>query len=345
MALIETLEQQEDKARLLPATARVFAMTKDVKAAERYASALYDSGDVVGCLDFLQSVPEIVSQSPKLESLMAWSLYGCGEFAASRALLPAVGQHDPRNARMLSTNLAISSGDWESIQLSVENDWINRDDRRPIDLVAAAKLAIQVGSSRSKDLLREAVSRGSDDPEVLLGAYVCATEGGFEDSGDAFSWLSRAAELSGPDGPVQKITLEQIKERQPDWARHERDVSEAYIHSEMPAFLVAKSLNRSQISLLTLAALTNREELDARRRSWIPAFTGARAPDDLTGVSSVAIDVSALLNLELLGIPTTLATTRAPHRRYVNPGQVIYRVSTTHLIYSRLPWAGRRGRG
>ncbi|MDG2517809.1 esterase/lipase family protein [Lysobacter soli] len=302
MNLIEALERQEDKGRLLPATEKLFEMTKDVKAAERHAIALYDSSDVVSCLTFLQSIPEIVSQSQKLQSLMAWSLYGSGEFAAARSLLPAMTLQDPYNARTLATNLAISSGDWESIQRSVEDDWANREDRRPIDLVAAAKLAVQIGSSRSKDLLREAVRKGVDDPAVLLGAYVCATEGGFEDSGEAFEWLSRAAELSGPNGPVQKMTLEQVKERQPDFVRRERDVSEAYAHAEMPAFLVAKSLNRSQSSLVTLAALTNRDELDARRRSWIPAFSGARAPDDMIAVRSVAIDVSALLNLELLGL-------------------------------------------
>ena len=115
-------------------------------------------------------------------------------------------------------------------------------------------------------------------------------------------WLHRAAELSGDDGPILKVTLDDVLDLKPEWDRQESETWQLLNRGEVPMFLAAKSLNKSLISLMLFPAWANLSESDPRRRNGIPAYSGKRqiAPFDAGG--TVGIDATALLTLSFLNL-------------------------------------------
>ena len=136
---------------------------------------------------------------------------------------------------------------------------------------------------------------------ILAGCYHVASAAGWEGSVEVHHWIERAAELSGGDGPVQAMSLEQIFERKPDWERRESTVWELLEKGETPVFIAGQLLNRSLLSLYLMPALNNLNEADVRKRSMIYAFSGARGKAKVTP-AIVAMDGTALISAEFLDL-------------------------------------------
>jgi hypothetical protein len=194
-------------------------------------------------------------------------------------------------------------GDWASLSAYIASEYQNRYDRSAHDLMGAAQLALHIGSSHAKDLVFAAAAKANNDAAILAGAYFVATSAGWEDDHQVFQWLERAAELSGDDGPLQRMSLKDILDRKPEWDRRESDTSRLLAQGQIPIFMAAQSLNQTLIDLTTFPALANLSETDPRRRSAIPAYSGKRVPQqfDLSG-KTVALDATALLTLSFLKI-------------------------------------------
>ena len=137
----------------------------------------------------------------------------------------------------------------------MEDEWSARSNRTALDLLRAGQIAGHIDAARGEELVREAASRAGDDPAVLAGCFHVASAAGWEGSVEVHRWIERAAELSGGDGPVQAMTLEEIFDRKPDWERRESTAWDLLEKGETPVFVAGQLLNRSVAKSLSDACV------------------------------------------------------------------------------------------
>ena len=302
--LVAELEEHQCWDDLCEFGMRLFEQTRSLTDAERIVRAFSNTHQSKALIDFLQSNPDQLEQSKHLKMSYAWALYSEGVLLESRQKLHELSdQADSANYRTLLVNLGIAMGDWNSLSAYIVNEYQNRNDRTASDLIGAAKLALHIGSPHAKDLVFEAASKAADDASILATAYFTATNAGWETDPGVFQWLEKAAEISDHDGPLQRMSFKDILDRKPELDRRESEIWQMLAQGKIPIFMAAQSLNRTLIDLTTFPALVNLPEIDPRRRSAIPAYSGKRIPQqvDVSG-KTVALDASALLTLSFLNI-------------------------------------------
>ena len=302
--LVAELEAHQHWDDLCKFGRRLFEETHSLNDAERLANAFNKTHRSEALVDFLRENIDLLSQSKHLRMSYAWGLYHEGAFLESRAVLAELRDEvGSTNYRALQVNLGIATGDWASLFAYVADEYRNRDNRSAQDLIGVARLALHLGSTQAKDLVFAAAAKADDDSAVLVAAYVIATSAGWENNPQVFHWLEKAAESSGDDGPLQRMSLKDILDRKPQWDRRESETWRLLAQGQIPIFLAAQSLNRTLIDLTTFPALANLTETDPRRRSAIPAYSGKRVPleFDVRG-KAVALDSTALLTLSFLKI-------------------------------------------
>ncbi|MBT3013593.1 MAG: HNH endonuclease [Candidatus Thiodiazotropha sp. (ex Lucina pensylvanica)] len=253
-------------------------------------------------VSFLKDHADLMNQSNHLRMSYTWGLYNEGALLESRTALAELDEDiGSPYYRQLQVNLGIATGDWASLTAYTANEYKNRSERSANDLIETAKLALHIGSPHAKDLVFEAAAKAEDDSAVLAEAYFVATKAGWEDESLVLQWLERAAELSGNDGPIKKMSLNEIVKRKPDWDRHEEDTWRLLAQGKVPIFLAAETLNRTLIDVTIFPALDNVTKTDPRRKVIIPAYSGKHEPSvfDIAG-KTVALDASALLTLSFL---------------------------------------------
>ena len=162
-------------------------------------------------------------------------------------------------------------------------------------------MAHDIGAARVVELVKEAAERGSDDPNVLAGCYHLATEVGWESSGAVHAWIQKAVSLSGAEGPVQAVSIEDLFARKPDWERRESSAWEMLEKGDAPLFAAGQLLNRTLLSLYLTPALGNLGESDVRRRGMVYAYSGARGKCKINP-NVVAMDATALVTAEFLDL-------------------------------------------
>ena len=283
---------------------RLFAETHSLRDAERLVNAFNNTNKSDLLVDFLNENFDLLAQSRHLKVSYAWGLYNEGALLEFRAALAELSDDAAGpNYRALQVNLGIAMGDWASLSNYIANEYQSRHDRSARDLIDAAQLAFHVASPHAKELVFEAAAKADGDAAILARAYFVATSAGWENDPDVFQWLEQAAELSGENGPIQKMNLKDILDQKPEWDRWTSDMWQWLEQGRIPIFMAAQSLNKTLINLTIFPALTNLSETDPRRRSAIPAYSGGRVPQrfDLTG-KKVALDATALLTLSFLNI-------------------------------------------
>lgn len=300
--LVIALEERQDWSRLVEFARLLFDLTHDLSDASRYAKALYKTDELEKLLDFFKDFPAFLAQRKDLQQLHCWTLFQLGLFAEARVSLRSLKSiNDNADCRRLTINIAIASGDWESLQTFVEEEWNARDIRSAEDILRAAKIAQMIRSSRSKELTFEASRKGAADPKVLIGCYGVASESGWEGSEEVAGWIQTAATLSDENGPIQLMSLKDIVDRQPGWEAHADQAWSMLTQGKAPMFAVARAVNRSLLSIFLVPALSNVDEPDVRKRVIIHAFSGARGYVS-TNPKSLTMDATALLNAEFLGV-------------------------------------------
>jgi pimeloyl-ACP methyl ester carboxylesterase len=315
--LVEYLLQKKDWERLTRYAKDLFRLTNSITDAETFVIALENSGKLDELELFLNEKGELVEKSNLLMTSWSWALYRAGRLAdASNVLGMLQSRRDDDRDRSLEVNIAIASGAWESLAEFVEKQWKNRDKRSAVELMRAARIAQAVSAPRAKDLMFAAIEAAPTNPEILMSGYMLATESGWESGGVVGSWLSTAAEHSSEEGPIRRVSLEEIVNSQPDWDRRVTDTSRQLVSGEMPIFLAAKTLNRTLVELVLANGIENIRQSDPRRRTVISAFSGARS---LTAVSGghVAMDATAILTIGRLGfldkLKNTFSSVSIPH--------------------------------
>ena len=304
VALVDELEIRKSWAELCEFGQILFQKTRSVTDAERLSNALTNTQENERVVELLKELPELREQSRTLQTFYCWSLYNEGYLLKTRSeLLKLEDEPDDRNYRALSVNLGIALGDWPSLSSFVAGEYQARDKRTAQDLIQTAQLAHHLGSPRAKDLTFAAAAKGDDDAGVLAAAYFLATTAGWEGDETVVQWLHKAAELSGDHGPIQRMTLEDLAGRKPDWDRREAETWQMLGRGDAPMFLVGGFLNKSLISLMLFPALTNLSERDPRRRAAIPAYSGKRHALKLNaGAMTVGMDATALITLSFLNV-------------------------------------------
>ena len=277
-------------------------LTGDLADARRFVISLYNIERHDEALNVLETYPALLTQDDALRFLRVQTLYESGRLNDALTALQELRQaNDSPEARQLQINLAVGSGDWESLQGFVEAEWNARADRTAIELLRAGQIAQHIGARRGKGLVQEAAHRSPDDPAILVNCYHAASAAGWENSSEVHQWMERAALRSGADGPVQIMAIEDIFKQQPDWERRESSAWDLLAKGEIPIFTAGRLLNRSLLSLYLLPALCNLDEPDVRRRPMIYAFSGSRGKHKVNpGI--VAMDATALITAEFLGL-------------------------------------------
>ena len=298
--LVQRLEEKKDWPRLVIYGYEYFKRTRGLIECRILAQALFETGDFNGVVELLDQHIELVQQSSYLAAIRAWSHFRLGDVRASRAALSTLrSRRDEANDRDLLVRLSIASGDWTSLGAFIEEEWERRTDRASAELLRAGQLAQQLGSARARELILEAASKANNDPEILAGCYWAAVKGGWED-GRVSAWIERAAELSGKDGPVRRMSMREMFDLHPEWQQRETKTWTQLQAGEIPIFVAASLLNRTLCELYLIPAISNAEMTDPRKRVSIYAYSGAR--EFFTGTAKTAgFDPTALLTLGVLG--------------------------------------------
>ena len=300
--LVTAYEEAEDWPNACEYGRKLLNVSGDLADARRYVIALYKIERHDKALRVMDAFPGLWAEDESLRLLRAQILFESGKLnEAAQALRTLRESSDSSESRQLQINLAVVSGDWESLQGFVEDEWNARSNRTAIDLLRAGQIAGHIGVARGKELVQEAASRAGDDPAILAGCFHVASAAGWEGSIEVHRWMERAAELSDGDGPVQVIAIEEIFQRKPDWERRESTAWDLLEKGETPVFVASQLLNRSLLSLYLMPALNNLNEPDVRRRSMIYAFSGARGKTKVTP-AVVAMDATALITAEFLDL-------------------------------------------
>lgn len=282
----------------------LFETTHDLEHAKRLVNALNRARMFEELVSFLRENTDILSQSKDLRMLYAWGLYYEGQFLESRAALEDISDETGSpNYCALQVNLGIATGDWPSLSAYIADEYRNRSEKSAQDLIRISQLALNLGLPQAKDFVIAAAAKANDDPAILATAYFIAIKAGWENDPQVFKWLEKAAELSGNDGPLQRMSMKDIFDQKPEWDRHESETWRLLSQGQVPIYLAARSLNRTLIDLTSFPALANLNETDPRRRGVIPAYSGKRVPleFDITR-KAVGLDATALLTLSFLKI-------------------------------------------
>jgi len=308
--LIRVLEERKNWREAVPYAEALYTRTGAIEDAVRVAIALNTTGDYRKLHAFLEGHLDMVRQSENLGTFWAWSLYREGKFNEARDVLKQLlTTRDDVNDRTLRVNLALASGEWHDLIAHTTLEWERRDQRTPAELMAAGQVAQAVNAPHARDLVTEAAKRAPDDPSILAAAYFHATNAGWEQNPITGQWLSRAAALSGEDGPLRSMSMKELVERKPEWDKRESSAWQKLNAGQIPMFGAAHMLGRSLLDFMLLSSLANMNEPDLRRRAIIYGYSGARPGFSVPKYERIALDLAAIITLARLNLLGTILST------------------------------------
>jgi hypothetical protein len=297
--LVDLLEARRAWSKLVPFAKLLFEQTHDSSALKRYVESLQRVGDCAEIEELYGRYPDMFDAGG-LMNAVAWARFRLGRLHDAQALLTRAGAEAAKDFR-LASNLGIGTGDWTALGALVEEQWAARDALDAAELLYAGQLAALAGSHRASDLVKAAAKKAGGHPAILVGCYVEATGGGWEDDPETHRWLHEALQNSGSDGPIKRVDLKSVLESAPAWNEREDKTWKGMTEGRLPIFAAGLALNRSLLSMFLVPALSNLSQSDPRRRSVVFAFSGAR-PAVETDARRIALDATSLLALSYLGI-------------------------------------------
>jgi hypothetical protein len=275
--LIDALEKAQLWRELLPYCENLFEASPSVEAYERLVRCLNELARYGDLLKLMSENQGFIDQSEYLTIIWAWTLYREGRFAEASAALARVSNENDANCRRLRVNIAVASGAWDELLNFCQDTWHNRDQYSAPELMDAARISTAVNGPHSRDLVTAATEKEPQNPNILAAAYFQATQAGWEQSPRVAGWLHRAAQLSGGDGPLKAVTMQEVLEKKPEWDKQAVMVWDLVKKGKIPNFAAGRALHRSMLEFYLLPSLANPAELDVRKRSIVFAYSGARA--------------------------------------------------------------------
>jgi hypothetical protein len=302
-ALVSELSERKADALLGPYAETLFAQTEDPALLALAAGAYSRGDDTVNFFRLVEAHPGILSKHVDLKQRYAWALMKRGELQAATTIADEFRAAKTRDLA-LEINLAIESGEWEKLAspLAAYLDEKERHDART--LIHAAQTALVSSYGPYRELVAAALGKKDVSAEVYLVAYSIGVESDLEDKDAAVSgWFRSAVELAGPDGPVQKVEMKELLDKQIEWSRHSRQVNDALMSGSVPLIVAAPQLHTTMVEALLGNFVRNVDEKDTRKRTLVPLFSGRRVPLRIETSKRIALDITTILvmgYLELL---------------------------------------------
>ncbi|HEC58760.1 MAG TPA: hypothetical protein ENI24_04240 [Methylophaga sp.] len=300
--LVDHIKNKLSHPKSLQYSLELFEKTKAVEDANTLVRTWSKLGNFKEIGSFLRQNQEFLSQSDVLQVHWAWTLYREGRLAESQTELKKLTtQEGQPYFKDLQINIAITSGDWESLQPIIENEWIKREQRSANELLTAGQLAKVVQSRRAKEFIIAAAGKDDNSAEVLMSAYLTANTMGWEDEPSTAQWLKDANNLSDESGPVHQMNLQDLYELIPKWRERDRKVWQALNDGSAPVSMIANQLNKSLTDFYLYPALLNINSGELISKTLIPAFSNTRSSKSISH-EIISLDRTSLLTLGYLGL-------------------------------------------
>ena len=281
----------------------LFDRTHSLEDAVQLANALNLAEKPAQTIKLLESNYDIVSLPVDLQMLYCWSLLQEGELLEARRKMAELSVNwEDENYRTLQVHLSVALEDSDSLSVALARGYRRTKNRSAQELLRAAGLSLSLNPRSAKRLLYAAAEKGNEDAHVLSQAYFLAVKAGWEADTKIASWLQRASDLSGEDGPLWSVTPSELLDMLPEWDRQELNIRKQLNRGEAPMFFAAQLLNRSLIKMILSPALANSAEHDLRRKIGVPTFSGQRGPSELVAGGKIGLDYTALLTLGFLDL-------------------------------------------
>jgi hypothetical protein len=303
-ALVAAFLAKEDYIGIAKYAELLFAVTQDPRDLAFAARAALRAGDGDAFIRIVEGHQGLQYRDSDLLRSYGWQLFRLGRLREASVVAGELEQKYPA-ARDLSLEFAIAldSGEWESLAGPLSAALEPTRGLDGLSLIRAAHLSQASGQGPLMDLVAAAVTKGEDDPHVLLGAYHLLVEQGLEeDRPEAGEWFRKALALSGPDGPVQSFELKDLLSQQTEWNEHTSKVSRGLMRGELPLVVAGPGLRTTVVDIVLRNLVRNTTLVDGRRRTAIPLFTGRRLPQPIGPIGAIALDITALLVLGWLGL-------------------------------------------
>ena len=300
---VDALQQARD-ARLPDFAHRLWQRRRRIDDAVTVADAFSWFGRDIELRDFLAGLGESVSLSPALTLHLAWIYYREGRLDDARELAQdlQVGDVGQPMLRQLRINLAIESGEWFSLGALYKEDLKQVERRSARQLLQSAALASTTGNPDGKLLLQAAADKAGNDAQIYVNAFDIAVRRGEDLDDTSVGWLNRAAELSGDDGPLRPGELRDLVAARDEGIERATQLDRMILTSEVTVAMAAKPLGTTLASIILERAAQNPNHPDARRRTYLPLYSGNRLSPALGDAKRIAIEPTALLVLQMLGL-------------------------------------------
>jgi tetratricopeptide (TPR) repeat protein len=309
-ALVSALVKKKDHIGIAKYAELLFVETKDPRDIALAAEAEMRAGNGDSFVRLCDANPFLKEQDVTFFRYYGWQLFRLGRLREAKQVTEQIRKSYPEHRDLqLEISIAIETGEWEFLADPLA---ATLDPSRNLDglaLIRAAQLSNASGQGALMDLISAAVTKASDDPNVLMGAYFLFVEQGLEEERpESHDWFQKALAASGPNGPIQRFEIKELLDQQVEWDRHVRFVSEKLMSGEFPLAVAAPGLRTTVVELVLRNLIRNSALTDGRRRVAIPLFSGRRLPEAIGSASSIALDITSLLVLGWLGLlPTVLA--------------------------------------
>jgi hypothetical protein len=302
--LLGALIQKKEHRAVGPYAEELFALTGNPHDIATAAQAYANAGDNDNFMRIVEAHPAIKRSDTGIERHYAWQLFHRGRMKEAAAAATELGRTASGRDLNLEVAIALETGDWETLAYPLAAFAEEAPKLTAGTLIQAAHLAQASGQGRLRDLIDAAVSKGGDDPNVLIGGYTLVLEEGLDErEQEAHDWFRRALDLSGPDGPVKQFELKDLLSQQAEWSDHSRTIGDAVARGEMPLLVAAPGLRTTLVDVLLGNLVRNAAAIDSRKRSAITNFSGRRgAPAPIGAVWRLGLDISAVMVLGWLGL-------------------------------------------
>ncbi|MER8663611.1 hypothetical protein NKH34_21010 [Mesorhizobium sp. M1148] len=302
--LVGELRARQDTNSLAiyaPVLARATLRREDFDVALK---SLYQTHRDVELIDLANELPDLAELDLDYQAIKGWSLYRLGRVMEARGVARGLlAARSDGSDRELAINTNIETGDWGNLQAILAHEVGRIDALSAMDCVRLARLALEISSPYVDRFRDAAIEKAPDNPEVYLAAYMLATERGEEDQGSqAHNWLEKAAALSGPEGPVQSVSFREMMDLGSGWRERTEKFDKALKQAEIPVFMIARAIRRRLLDLTLGQARRNLDVQDRRVSYPVFAFSGAKADIELGPAMTAALDVTAVITLEYLGL-------------------------------------------
>ncbi|WP_316176009.1 hypothetical protein [Bradyrhizobium sp. SZCCHNRI1073] len=302
--LIGALVKKVDYRQLSIYAPKLLKESQHVDDYDLSQKALFADGNYKEVLALAEEYPALHKLSDDFRATEGWANFYLGRVMQARTIARTlVARRENPSDRELDINTAIESGDWSYLQAIVAREAARLDKLDARLLIRLARMAFESGSSYINKFRDAAIERAPDSPEVLLAAYHLSLERGEEyQESRAHEWFQKAVELSGQDGPVQAVKLKDLVDRTSGWNTRVDEIDRMLAEAKIPVYLAAHALNRQPLDFVLGTALRNSRSTHPTQQFPVLAFSGSRELFDLSGVRRLALDITAILTLEFIGL-------------------------------------------